>query len=238
MTGVQVFAIVGDFTNYNPADYLRQQKVPIVGAGLDASFCSTFASTSLWSFGPAGCQTNPKPSKVADTGRLPYQYTVQKTGNKHPTIAVFSSQSNSGKQAATFAVPALAGAGFKVVYADGLTPADGVVSDYTPYVQKLLKANNGKAPDAIDCLLTVECISIWNLLRANGYQRRLRALPLRRHAGEAHVGHDPPGLRGPLHREHAGAPADGDRLKAVDPSKSLAPSRITATRKPTCSSAP
>ena len=170
VTEDQIFAIVGDFSPFNPGDYLIQQKVPYVGAGLDATYCSTKPSTKIWGFSPNGCQTNPKPSKQADTGRLPYEYTTKKLGTQKPTAAIFSSDVDSGKAAARFAGVALTGAGFDVVYAGGLLPGSGPITDYTPYVQKLLTMNDGKAPDTIVCLLTIECLQTWDKLKAGGYQ--------------------------------------------------------------------
>ena len=61
------------------------------------------------------------------------------------------------------------GVGFNVVSSqEKLT--SGQVSDYTPFVQDALTSANGKAPDAITCTLTLDCIGFWNLLKASGYQ--------------------------------------------------------------------
>ena len=43
------------------------------------------------------------------------------------------------------------------------------ISDYTPYAQALLTADNGKPPDAMLCLLAVDCIATYSLIKANGY---------------------------------------------------------------------
>ena len=59
------------------------------------------------------------------------------------------------------------GTGFKVVYSKGVLPA--TVSDYTPYVDQWMAANNGKAPQVIECLLTTQCVNAWQALKAVGF---------------------------------------------------------------------
>ena len=169
MTGVGVFAIVGDFSPFNPGDYLVQQKVPYVGAGLDATYCSTKASTKVWGFSPNGCQTNPKPSKQADTGRLPYEYTSKKLGKTDPTIAVFSSDWNPESPPPVRRRPHSPAPASRSCTRRACFPASQPVTDYTPYVQQLLTSDNGKAPDAFDCLLTIECLQTWDKMQAQGY---------------------------------------------------------------------
>jgi ABC-type branched-subunit amino acid transport system substrate-binding protein len=169
VTSEKVFALVGDVSATNPAAYFVQQKVPYLGAALDKSFCSDTPSTELWGFSNTGCQTPENPSLVSDTGRPLFEYTTKKLGVAKPTIAIFSNDTESGKLAAKFAAPAYAGAGFDVVSSNILLAQDPI-SDYTPYVQQLLKANGGKAPDAIECLLTTDCIPIWAQLKASGYK--------------------------------------------------------------------
>jgi ABC-type branched-subunit amino acid transport system substrate-binding protein len=44
------------------------------------------------------------------------------------------------------------------------------VSDYTPYVQQLLKSDSGHAPDVILCLLQADCIPMYTQLRAAGFK--------------------------------------------------------------------
>ena len=44
------------------------------------------------------------------------------------------------------------------------------VPDYTPYAQKALTGDNGKAPDVVSCLLSTDCINLWALMKAQGYK--------------------------------------------------------------------
>ena len=44
------------------------------------------------------------------------------------------------------------------------------VSDYTPYAQAMLTADNGNPPDLIVCNLVTDCLPMWNLIKAQGFQ--------------------------------------------------------------------
>jgi ABC-type branched-subunit amino acid transport system substrate-binding protein len=169
VTQDQVFAIVGDVSQFNPADYFKQQQVPFFGFAFDAGYCSTKPDTSLWGFGYNGCLVNPAPSVMGDQGANPYTYAAKATGKKNPTLAMFANDTTSGKNAVKFQSIPYAAAGFDVVAKLNEMPAPPI-SDYTPYAQSLLTSDNGKAPDAILCLLSTDCIQIWSQLQANGYK--------------------------------------------------------------------
>jgi len=169
VTQDQVFAIVGDVSQFNPTDYFKQQQVPFFGFAFDSGYCSTKPDPSLWGFGYNGCLVNPAPSVVPDQGANPYTYVSKTTGKKNPTLALFSNDTDSGKNSVKFQSIAYQKAGFDVVAKQNQMPAPPV-SDYTPYAQALLTADNGKAPDSIVCLLSTDCIQVWNLLQASGYK--------------------------------------------------------------------
>ena len=165
-----VFAIVGDASSYNPLTYFQQQHVPYFGWAFDSTYCSAKPDPTIWGFGIDGCLIPSDPKKVGDSATNVYKFASQKLGQAHPTIAIFSSDSPSGQDAAKFDVPPYAGAGFDVVFAKGIIPAGTPVSDYTPYVQQLLRSDKGNPPDSILCLLTTDCIPIYSLLQANQYK--------------------------------------------------------------------
>jgi hypothetical protein len=171
VTSVKIFGIVGDFSSTHPGEYMVQQQVPFVGSGLDKSYCSSNRepSTNVWGFSVNGCQVNPAPPKVSDEGQLLYKHLKETTGKSAPTVAIIGGDSESGKNSVRFLAPAFAGAGLHVVYAEGSIPTMVAVSDYTPYAQALLHADNGKAPDAINCRLAIQCIQLYTLLKATGY---------------------------------------------------------------------
>jgi ABC-type branched-subunit amino acid transport system substrate-binding protein len=167
VTQNHVFAVVPDMSQFNPGQYLASQHVPYVGYALDASYCSTTVTTSLWGFGFDGCLLATNPPRVADALQPIFKYAAAKTGAAHPTFLAFSSDTQSGSTAATQNAIAAKGAGFKVVYSKGDVPT--TVADYTPYVEQWMTANSGKPPQVIYCLLTSQCIAAWAALKAVGY---------------------------------------------------------------------
>jgi len=169
VTQDQVFAIVGDVSQFNPGDYFKQQHVPYFGFAFDNSYCSSKPDPTIWGFGYNGCLVPNAPSAMPDGGKNPYTYVSQKTGKKHPTLAIFSNDTQSGQNSTKYQQIDYKGVGFKIVAVNNQMPAPPV-SDYTPYAQAMLTADNGKAPDAILCLLATDCIPMWNLIKANGYQ--------------------------------------------------------------------
>ena len=169
VTSDKAFAVVGDTSQNNPGPYFEQQQVPYFGWAFDNTYCSPEPSTSVWGFGWNGCLVPDKPKVMPDAGAQLYAYLKQKTGKDHPTLAMFANSTQSGKNAVATQSVAYAGAGFNVVMKSGLLPPPPI-SDYTPYAQQLLSADSGKAPDAIVCLLSTDCINVWGLLQANGYK--------------------------------------------------------------------
>lgn len=164
----QVFAIVPNLSQYTPGDYLTQQKVPWFGWGFDASYCSPSPKETLYGFGYNGCLIPPDPKRMPDSGGQLYKYVSGQAGTDEPTLAMFSNETDSGKNAVATQASGYAGAGFDIVYAKGLLPPPPI-GDVTPYVQELLSSNDGGPPDAIVCLLSIDCLEVWTQLKANNY---------------------------------------------------------------------
>jgi hypothetical protein len=162
-------AVVGDVSAFNPLPYFKQQHVPYFGIALDNTYCASQPDPTVWGFGFDGCLIPNNPKTVGDSAPNNFKYVSQKTGKAHPTVAIFSADSESGSNAAKYDIPPYSGSGFNVVFAKGIVPAQTAVSDYTPYVEQLLHSDGGKAPDSIVCLLTTDCIPIYSLLQANHY---------------------------------------------------------------------
>jgi ABC-type branched-subunit amino acid transport system substrate-binding protein len=169
VTQEQIFAIVGDASAQNPATYFTQQHVPYFGGGFDATYCSPNPSTKLWGFSIQGCIQPSNPSWVGDLYKAPYEYVSKKVGKTKPTAAIFGANTDSGKRGNQYFAVGAQGAGFKVVSVQSTIPQPPP-ADYTPYVQKLLTADNGKPPDTIICEMTVECLGVWDQLKANDYK--------------------------------------------------------------------
>jgi ABC-type branched-subunit amino acid transport system substrate-binding protein len=163
-----VFAIVPDFSQYNPGAYLNSQHVPYFGWAFDATYCSPKPTTKLYGFGFDGCLLPAKPTKVADSGAQVKQYVTEKTGKTKPTVALFSNETDSGKTSVSAQGAAFAGGGWDVVFFKGLLPPPPL-PDVTPYVEELMTSANGKQPDLIVCLLALDCLDMFKGLSAAGF---------------------------------------------------------------------
>jgi len=163
-------AIVPDVSVVPPTDYLAQSQIPSFGPGYSTAYCPAAPSTS-WDFGTYGCLVSENPKVVPSTNFLLLKKSLADKGVKSPTIALFGTDSTSGKISVQGLASAAQAAGFKVVYAKGAFPAPPtVVGDYAPYAQELLTANGGNAPDAIySSVAPASSLALFNLLKSQGY---------------------------------------------------------------------
>lgn len=168
VTQEQVFALVPNLSAVNPGPYLSQQHVPYVGYAFDNTYCTTEPDDSIWGFGFNGCLVPADPPVMPDSYRHLYTYVSEKTGEDEPSIVLFSNDNQSGQNSVRFQSAGAEGAGFDVVYAEGVVPL--ATSDYSPYVQDWLSADGGDPPDAMYCLLSVQCLEIWAAVKAAGYE--------------------------------------------------------------------
>ena len=171
VTQTGIFAIVPDLSAVNPGPYLTQQKVPYVGFAFDGTYCSQKPSTALYGFSFTGCTVPADPPAMPDLYPLFYKNLHEKLAKPTITLSLISGDTASGKASAKYQATAFQGAGFKVVYAKGVIPLDA--SDYTPYVQELLKSNGGNQPDAIACALTIAVHRPVGPAEGIGFQGRL-----------------------------------------------------------------
>ncbi|MFN8026784.1 MAG: ABC transporter substrate-binding protein [Acidimicrobiia bacterium] len=166
-----VFAIVGDVSQSNPGDYFKQQQVPYFGWAFDSTYCSHDASTQIWGFGYNGCLVPSDPAWMPDAGRPSFPYVQQQSGKKNPTLTVFSSDAQAGKNSVKYQSIAYAGIGYKVVAKLNSIPFDSAsIGDYSPYVTELMKSDNGNPPDSMICLMSTVCINVYQGLKAAGYK--------------------------------------------------------------------
>jgi len=169
VTDTKIFALVGDSSPVNPAEYLAEEHVPYFGTGYDDSYCAPDTTTEMWAFGTLGCLTPTDPSVIADTAGTAYEYISKELGKDAPTVAIFGQDTEGGKNTTRFQGVAYKGAGFDVIFEDGIVPLPPV-TDYSPYVQQLMVSDDGHAPDVITCLLAVDCIPMYAQLQAVGFK--------------------------------------------------------------------
>ena len=93
----------------------------------------------------------------------------KQTGKAAPTVALYSSDIQSGRNTAKFQAVELKGVGFNVVMAKPILPPPPV-TDYSPYVQQVLASDNGHAPDVIACYAVIDCIPMYKQFMAQGFK--------------------------------------------------------------------
>jgi ABC-type branched-subunit amino acid transport system substrate-binding protein len=169
VTQEQVFALVADMSLNSPGEYISQQHVPDFGGGFNSAYCTTKPDTSVWLFGYNGCQVTDHPTVAHDSEFEALQYVQEKSGHKRPTVAVLSSDDATGKNANKVYTSIFKNGGWNLVFAEASVPPPPV-GDVTPYVQQLLQADHGKAPDMIRCSVGLACLQIYTQLRAAGFK--------------------------------------------------------------------
>ena len=132
--------------------YINQQKVPTVGWGVAPSFCPPAGVTNSYLFGFNGCLVQFPPTYAVNivgpaTARA---LKLQGKSIQGLTSAVIGDDYDSSKSGVTVVAASLASSGLRTVYAKNPFPAPpAVVSDFSPEVQALMTANNGKPADVV-----------------------------------------------------------------------------------------
>ncbi len=132
--------------------YINQRQVPTVGWGVSPSFCPPAGVTNTYIFGFNGCLVQFPPTYAVNivgpaTARA---FQLQGKSIQGLTSAVIGDDYESSKSGVTVVAASLASSGFKTVYAKNPFPAPPtVVADFSPEVQALMTANNGKPADVV-----------------------------------------------------------------------------------------
>jgi len=128
--------------------FFEQQKVPFFGWGINTGFYD-----NSYGFGFTGAVVPPAPVTTAGStwGDLVSQLLKNNgdaKGAKGKSAAVISEDNDSGKTGAVVIGASAKAAGMKVPYQKAAIPAPpATVGDYSPYVNDIMTANNGKPVD-------------------------------------------------------------------------------------------
>jgi hypothetical protein len=163
------WAIVGSGSQYITPDYVNQQKLPWVGWGINDAFCTHGANTPWYLIAITGC-LNPANPPYGNSA-WPAAVAKQIDGAKGNTVGCIAEDNDTGKRGVATVCNGAKAVGFKVLFADASIPAQPfVVSDWAPYVQKILTANDGKPVDVMLVLPTLpNVIGLTTALRQAGY---------------------------------------------------------------------
>jgi ABC-type branched-subunit amino acid transport system substrate-binding protein len=151
----KVFAIVPASIIFSGASIAQQANVPYFGWGISPYFCN-----NKQGFGFNGC-TGPSNPNWTDTS---WATMLKKIDPSIKRVAIQSLAIPTTETTAKAAVRGFTAEGLKTVYQDLSIPLTGV-SDYTPYVQKILAAN----PQAV-VLQVQSAIPLISALRSAGYK--------------------------------------------------------------------
>jgi branched-chain amino acid transport system substrate-binding protein len=143
------FAVVPVFTQaLGGATFLNDQKVPFFGWSVEPRWCNL-----NWGFGFWGndCDLTKAPLAL-DFPPIFAKLFPDGTLQGH-TVGLITGDVDSGRTAMLQFASVWRTAGAKVVLTDSsIPPAPAVVGDYTPFAEKVLTANAGQPPDAIEIL--------------------------------------------------------------------------------------
>jgi len=169
VTQTKVFALVGDVTPVSPGAYTKEQHVPVFGYAFDNSYCSQEPDPTIWSFGFIGCVVPDNPKTLPDNLVELYDYASKELGTPHPTIALFNTDTASGHKSSDNALITLKGDGFDTLPALPIIPPPPV-TDYTPFVQRILTSDHGHAPQVVACYAATDCVPMWLQMKAAGFK--------------------------------------------------------------------
>lgn len=138
----EVFAILPFVTQVaaGSGDFLNEEKVPFIGWGFTPSSCTEYGVGDTGCIGPG--------AEMLDLS-LSAPLADVLGGGEGKTAVVFSENYAGSEENAANMVKVFENAGFEIVLADGSLPPDtaGPVTDFSPYVQKVMTADDGNPPD-------------------------------------------------------------------------------------------
>jgi ABC-type branched-subunit amino acid transport system substrate-binding protein len=162
----EVFAlapVIGQGLLPQSSDFLEEQKVPYVGYGFMPGFCGT-----KFGFGFNGCVSPPggdiSNSSLSDT--LVKALDLDETSS----VAIIGYDADPGRTGNMLLKAAFENAGVRVVLDDATVPTTDT-TDFTPWVQKIMSADDGDPPTAV-ALITLfnNTIGLTGALKDAGYE--------------------------------------------------------------------
>jgi ABC-type branched-subunit amino acid transport system substrate-binding protein len=168
VTQDHVFAVAPVMTSgFAGATYLEQAGVPFFGWSVEPRWCD-----QLWGFGFEGndCDETKLPT-LGDFAALE-QKLFPDGSAKGKAVVMVSEDNDSARVALESFGPVWEHDGAKVVLNDTSIPSPpAVVGDYTPYAQKDISANNGNAPDLIECVCSFQdTLGLYKKVTQLGYK--------------------------------------------------------------------
>lgn len=160
----KVFALLPIMSGaFGGGDYIVDNNIPTFGWGTHPAFCDNEVA-----FGFTGCVTNPSLTKGSNS----LGTTLEKyLGSSDKTVAFLAEDNDAGKSGVHLLVESVKDKGFEVVLDDtSLPPPPDVLGDESPFVTKVMKANNGNPPDVVYLVATLSGTKLAAGLQNAGYK--------------------------------------------------------------------
>ncbi|GAA3196176.1 ABC transporter substrate-binding protein [Actinocorallia longicatena] len=162
----KVFALVPvSSPQFGGAAFLEQQNVPWFGWATGTQWCGTKTG-----FGYNGCLA-PKPGAGTQTW-WGNQVAAQIGGADGKSAFIQGTDSSASKYGVGTIGQSFSAAGFKLAGTSAAIPATAPPQDWLPYVNKIMKANDGKAPDVVVSIMAGAKLNagLFGALRKAGYK--------------------------------------------------------------------
>ncbi|CAN5825416.1 hypothetical protein BH23ACT2_BH23ACT2_21920 [soil metagenome] len=162
----EVFAVLPAMSSGfgGTSDYIVDNDIPTFGWGVNPAFCDNDVA-----FGITGCVTNP--SLEVGSNALGIGLEELFDGDTDQTIAFLGEDNDSARGGIALLEASVADRGFDVVMADPSLPAPpDPLGDPSPFVSRLISADDGEAPDIIYLLATLSGTQISSAIQATGYE--------------------------------------------------------------------
>ena len=152
---------------FGGATYLNEAKVPFAGWSIEPRWCGL-----MWGFGFEGNDCDQATAPKTGDFVAAEQKLFPDGSAKGKAIVLTSEDNDSARAAVNDFAKIWSADGAKVVLVDTSIPSPpAVVGDFTPYVQKILSANNGGPPDLVEMVNSVsDTIGLYKKLVQLGYK--------------------------------------------------------------------
>lgn len=149
---------------FGAGDYVVENNIPMFGYGITPAFCENEVA-----FGITGCVTNP--SLEIGSNALGTALEDFFNGDTDKSISFIAEDNDAGRGGLVLLQGSVEDKGFRVPYAEPALPAPPEqVGDVSPFVNELLKSDDGEAPDAIYLQATLGGTKLADGLQQAGYK--------------------------------------------------------------------
>jgi ABC-type branched-subunit amino acid transport system substrate-binding protein len=160
----EVFALLPILSGqYGGGDYIVKNDIPTFGWGTHPAFCGNTIA-----FGFTGCVTNPS----LEIGSNALGTVLEDHfGTTDMSVAFIGEDNDSGRGGLELLAASVSDKGFDVVMQDASLPAPpDVMSDASPFVSKMMTADDGGQPDIVYLVATLSGTSLAAALQNAGFE--------------------------------------------------------------------